>query len=265
MARSCQIQGTLGTSSEEEVGILTSFGIAVGQCVLMAAPPIVPLPKTALSIRDAILAQSAVVGLGELLSFCWAVGIPVIQMRLFPLPQKRMHAMTVEVADRNVILLGRESRYAAQAAYIIAHEIGHIFQDHADDIAAVLDVEDPLEVAEPDPEEQAADRFALELLTGDPAPRIEANIEQFSATQLADAAMAAALDFRVDAGVLALCLAHATGKWKEGFGSLKIIPPQELDVGTELNTLARQELDWARLSLENRDYVLSVMGELVAD
>jgi hypothetical protein len=254
----------LGTASSEEVGILTSFGVAVGQCALAAAPPAVRLPASAAELRAAILASSDVVGLGDVLAFCWAVGVPVLQLRLFPLAHKHMHAMTVQVGNRFVILLGRETRFAAQAAYVVAHEIGHMVLLHTVGLAALIDVEDPLRVTEVDDEESAADRFALELLTGDPEPHVESNVESFSATQLADAAMTAAPDAHVDAGVLALCLAHATARWEQGFGALKIIPPGESDVGSELNALARRELAWSSLPLDIQDYLLKVMGEAVA-
>lgn len=254
----------LGTASTEEVGILTSFGVAVGQSALAAAPPRIALPTSAAELRLAILASSAVVGLGELLAFCWAVGIPVMQLRLFPLQHKRMHAMTVQVGDRFVILLGRETRFSAQAAYVVAHEIAHIVLLHTAGLAALIDVEDPLQVADGDEEEATADRFALEVLTGDPDPQVESNISSFSATQLADAAMTAAKDARVDAGILALCLAHRTGRWRQGFGALKIIPPGERDVGSEVNALARVELAWSSLPLDAQDYLSKVMGGAVA-
>jgi len=254
----------IGAASVNEVGILSSFGVAVGQSALSAAPPSVALPGSAADLRKAILASSSIVGLGDLLAFCWAVGVPVMQLRLFPLGQKRMHAMTAQVGDRFVILLGKETRFAAQAAYIVAHEIGHIILQHTSGLGALLDVEDPLEVTDADDEELAADQFALELLTGDAEPRVESDQTTFSATQLAHAAMAAAEGARADAGILALCLAHATGRWEQGFGSLKIIPPGEVDVGTEVNALARRELFWSSLPLESQDYLSKVMGGPVA-
>jgi len=254
----------LGTSSNEEVGILTSFGVAVGQQVLVAAPPLVEFPGSAAGIRMAILASASVVGLDELLAFCWAVGLPVVQLRLFPLRRKRMHAMTARVRGRFVILLGMESRFSAQAAYILAHEIGHIVLQHASGLAAVIDVDDPLRMKDEDDEELTANRFALELLTGDPEPRVQSDAAQFSASQLARAALDAAAAARIDPGVLALCLAHATTRWQQGFGALKMIPPGSIDVGGTVNALARHELAWSSLPLEAQDYLLKVMGEPIA-
>ena len=100
----------LGTTTPEEQAILASFGTAVGRCALSATPPVAfpPLPD-AQAVRDAILRETRFVDLPGLLTFCWQMGIPVIQLRVFPLQQKRMQAMTVKVKGRYAILLGFES------------------------------------------------------------------------------------------------------------------------------------------------------------
>ena len=254
----------LGSTSQEEVGILTSFGVAVAQALLPATPGFRPLPDSALELRAALLQSGHAVGLGDLVSFCWAVGIPIIQLRLFPLEQKRMHAMTVRLDDRFAILLGREVAYPAQAAYMVAHEIGHAVLRHAAGEAAVFDVEDPLEMAELDDEEQEADRFALELLTGDPTVTVESSSDEYRAVDLASAALSASKTKRVDPGVLALCLAHATGRWAEGVGALKVLSDGSTDVGGQINAIARHEMEWDSISLEVRDFLSKVMREAVA-
>jgi len=173
-----------------------------------------------------------------------------------------MHAFTVETGARFVIMVGRESKYPASTAYVIAHEIGHIALGHASRESPVLDMEDPVKILSSDEEEKSADRFALEVLTGDPDIRIEANTERFSASQLAFAALQVADSEQIDPAILALCLAHRTGRWRQGFGSLKLLPPGEMDVGTMLNSLAQSQLDWTRLSLENQEFLRKVLGEL---
>lgn len=254
----------LGTASPEEVGILTSFGVAVAQSLLLAVPEHRPLPKSALELRAAVLQTGEVVGLGDLVAFCWAVGVPIVQLRLFPLAQKRMHAMTIRLDDRFTILLGREVSYPAQAAYMVAHEIGHAVLRHAAGEAAVLDVDDPLEMSALDDEEQAADRFALELLTGDPTVTVQATSEDYRPVDLAAAALSASRAKRVDPGVLALCLAHATGRWAEAVGALKVLSDGEIDVGGHINAIARHELDWDALALDAQDFLSKVMREGVA-
>ena len=167
----------------QEAAILSSFGVAVGRCAVAAMPDQEALSDsiTARGLRGSILESSNVVDLNGLLAFCWGVGIPVLQLQLFPLSQKRMEAITVRTGDRYVILMGRESKFPAQVAYILAHEIGHIVLGHVSGLIALLDVGDPLKITNADDEEQNADRFTLEVLTGDPAPIIESNTERFAA------------------------------------------------------------------------------------
>lgn len=252
----------LGTESEHERNVLTSFGVAVGRCAVEASDKGGDLPQdlTAQKLRSSILASSHSVGLFELLLFCWSVGIPVLQLALFPLNQKRMHAIAVRAGDRYAVLIGRESKFPSQIAYMLGHEIGHIVLHHVSESAALLDIENPLQMNDPDDEERLADRFALELLTGDEDPDVASNRADFTARQLAQAAIEASRGRRIDPGVLALCLGHSTGRWPQTFGALKLIPPGEVDVGGMINELARSQLDWGSLSLENHDYLSKVLG-----
>jgi hypothetical protein len=212
------------------------------------------------TLRRLILEQSTFVSLLELVSFCWSLGIPVLQLHVFPLKQKRMHAMTVRVEDRYAILLGFETRYYARVAYILAHEIGHILLGHLEQSDALLEIDDPLTSGNLDGEETAADRFALALLTGTETPRVIANVQQYTATQLAHAAMDMANKVRIEPGVLALCLGHSTKQWRKAIGALKIIPPGEQEVGGQINEVASHQLNWEALSLGNREYLMRIMG-----
>ena len=251
----------LGTTTDQEQAILASVGTAVGRCALSATTPATfPATAHAQTVRGAILRQARFVDLTELLKFCWQTGIPVIQLRVFPLKQKRMQAMTVKVERRYAILFGYESEYYARMAYILAHEIGHILLGHLEHSDSLLDIDDPLTGGELDTEEVEADRAARVLLTGRADPEILADTESYKATQLAHAAMAAADRERIEAGILALCLGHATGKWAETFGALKVIPPGPQPVGNQINELAANQFDWQALSYASRDYLAHVIG-----
>ena len=130
-----------------------------------------------------ILRQARFVNLPQLLTFCWATGIPVIQLRVFPLPQKRMQAMTVKVNEKYAILLGYESEYYARMAYILAHEIGHILRGHLEHSDSLLDIDDSLRAGNLDAEEVDADRAAFILLTGRANPQALADLQSYSASQ----------------------------------------------------------------------------------
>jgi hypothetical protein len=249
----------LGTTTDKEQAILASFGTAVGRCALSATlPGVTPIPD-AESVRAAILRQARFVNLPQLLTFCWATGIAVIQLRVFPLQQKRMQAMTVKVNDRYAILLGYESAYYARMAYILAHEIGHILRGHLEHSDSLLDIDDSLRTDNLDEEEVDADRAAFILLTGREDPQVLANLQSYNASQVAQAAEANADRERTEPGILALCLAHSTGNWQQSVGALKIIPPGARPVGDEINELAANQFDWQALSLANRDYLAQVI------
>lgn len=253
----------LGTTTPVEQFILTSFGIAAGRALITAAPPaLAPLPTTAVDLRRQILRSSPYVRLGDLLVACWGLGIPVVKTNIFPLERKRMQAITVRLGNQYVILIGRDSRFPAWIAFILAHELGHIVRGHIDDSAALLEMDDPLQVPERDNEELQADAFALALLTGDEEPKIIPGIERYSALQVAEAVVRAAAQERIDPGVLALCLAYGTGRWEESVGALKRIAEQELseDVGIGVNRIANNELDWDSTTSERAFYLHKILG-----
>lgn len=251
----------LDTRTPGEDAALASFGIVIARSAVAATVgDTLPVRISAGELRTQILEQGRTVDFPTLISFCWAFGIPVIQLHVFPLDRKRMHAMTVRVKNRYAILLGYRSRYHAQTAYILAHEIGHILLGHLADSDALLEEDDPLMSGSTDEEEIAADRFALAVLTGTESPRVLADTSSYSATQLAAAAVEASEQERVDPGVLALCLGHSTKQWDKSFGALKVLPPGAQDLPKQINDLASSQFDWNAISTSSREYLARVMG-----
>jgi hypothetical protein len=238
----------LGTTTPAEQAILTSFGVAVGKALIASARPAsAALPSSPEELRNAILQSARFVELPDILVSCWAMGIAVVQLAIFPLSAKRMHAMTVRVGDRFAILLGTRSSYPAQAAFIIAHELGHIIGGHLGGTSALLDVENPLTIADRDSEESQADKYALALLTGYRDFSVLPGLEKYNASQVAAAALRTAPEERVDPGILALCLGYSTGRWRQSVGALKIIyhGVEPGDVGAFINKMAEVQLELA--------------------
>lgn len=251
----------LGTTSERDQAILAAFATAIGRCALGATRQagISNLPDVD-TLRETILSQGHLVDALELLNFCWSFGIPVLQLRIFPLRQKRMHAVTVREQGRYAILLGYDSKYYAVVAYILAHEIAHILLGHLEHSSSLLEIEDPLRIEDKDDEETQANELALRLLTGMATPQISANTESYTASQLARASMKAAVEAQVDPGVLALCLGHTTRKWAQSYGALKILYSGGRDVGGEINQIATSQFDWQAISYANREYLARAIG-----
>jgi hypothetical protein len=251
----------LGTSTEEDRIILSSFGTAVGRVAIAGKLGHSPVERRSASeIRDAILQSVPFVTLDDLVSLCWGLGIPLLYLRVFPLGEKRMHAMAVHAGGRYAILLGRKSRYPAQVAYWVAHEIAHIMLNHVAESAAMLEVDDPMRTEDPDQEEHEADKYALMLLTGQEDLSIVTDRPNFNSTELALTASRVARELHIEPGILALCLGHSSHRWTQVFAALKMLHPGEVDVRHHLNELAREQLDWDELSTPNADYLLTILG-----
>jgi hypothetical protein len=250
-------------TKEEEVqrAALSSFGIAIGRMLVRGVEPASNLSGVPPDhLRNAILRSQHFVDLQGLLAACWGVGIPVIHLRVFPLSAKRMHAMVVRVRDRFAILLGRDASYPAPIAFTLAHEIGHIALKHLEATDAVVDMEDPAQIEPDDDEESAADHYALELLTGDPSPKIETNLDDFSAAQLARAVLVAGPDRNIEPGTLALCVAYQNKNWAQANSALKMIYGQSKPVWREVNLLAAKQIDWSAVGSDSTDYLRAVMA-----
>lgn len=252
----------LSTESNLERAAISSFGASVGRALISGTTAVRSIEGiSALRLRESILASQPFVRLTDLLALCWAVGIPVIHLRVFPLQAKRMCAMSVRVGGRFAILLGKDSNYPAPIAYYLAHELGHAAMGHLRDKVAVVDLQDPLEmVGEIDEEEDAADRYALELLTGDPEPSIATDTLRFTTEQLGRNLLETANVVRIEPGTLALCFGHSTGDWSKANAAMKTIYTTAHPVWREVNRLALCELDWSTMSDDISLFVRAVMG-----
>lgn len=249
----------LSAEDEAHRAALASFGMTVGSSLLRATRAVTSIVGvSAADLRSAVLADRALVDLQALVFACWAIGIPVIHLRVFPLETKAMHAMVVGVGGRHAILLGRDASYPAQAAFTLAHEIGHAALGHLDGASALVDMEDPATATERDDQEQEADRYALELLTGTAEPTIETDGGRYNAPGLAKAVRDASPRYRIEPGTLALCLAHQTGGWAVAMSALKFIYGQPRSVWRDVNALAASQLDWDLIGDDAAEWIRSV-------
>lgn len=249
----------LSTQDNAQRAALTSFGMSVGRLLLRATPSGPRKSVGAAELRNAILAGSPFVDLGSLIGTCWALRIPVIHLRVFPLESKSMHAMVVGVDGRFAILLGRDAAYPAPVAFTLAHELGHVMMGHLANAPALIDLEDPALARDGDEQEVEADQFALTLLTGSPEPDIRTNIDHFNAPTLAAAVLRAAVEYAVEPGTLALCLAHGRGLWPVAMSALGFIYGERKPAWREVNGIADGELDWNLLGDEAAHYLRNVM------
>jgi hypothetical protein len=253
----------LTTEDTGEKAALTSFGMSIGR-LLLRANPAGPLTATitAKTLRDAILTKNQFVDLDSLLGACWALGIPVIHLRVFALESKKIDAMVIGMEGRYAILLGRDSLYPAPVAFTLAHEIGHIMLGHLGDAPALVDLEDSVTYIDGDDQEKAANQFALTLLTGVAEPDITTNVDSFGAQALANAVLKAALEYRIEPGTLALCLAHRMNLWPRAMKSMKFIYNERKPTWQEVNGIASLYLDPGLLGDEAANYLQAVMKDV---
>lgn len=243
-----------------ERAALTSFAMVIGRLLIRACPDHVDMEAiAALRLRRAILARSRFVDLGTLLAACWSVGIPVVQLRVFPLDAKGMDAMVVRVDDRYAVLVARESSYPATTAFTLAHELGHIFLGHMADATVLVDAEEEQQ-DHGDAEELASDRYALTLLTGSDKPNIKIDRPRFNAVQLARAVTGVADEHRVEPGTLALCVGYARNAWPVATAALRFIYGPPVNVAMGINQIAEGELLWDELGEDAAAYLRRVVG-----
>jgi len=239
-----------------QLNALTAYCQGVARLVLsIQQPPSEPqeLPA-ALELRRTILESGRDnVGFGDVLSLCWAMGIPVLHIRLFPATTKGLTAMAVRVGHGHVILVARESGVEAQYMFHVAHELGHISLGHVRQVSAIIDADsrDPETAGKDlvrDEEEEAADEFAQELLTGVRSFRVDRAILEGSDTklgtarELANKALLVGQELGVDPGHVAMCFGDSTGEWGLAQNAVKLLPRQPEKPGTLVNRVLWQQL-----------------------
>ncbi|MBL6431685.1 MAG: ImmA/IrrE family metallo-endopeptidase [Alphaproteobacteria bacterium] len=136
----------LRAQNDRERSTIASFGIALGLELIEATPEPTGADwrgTGAIELRNILLRDRPFVDLSALVATCWSFGIPIIHLNVVPLASKSMHAMVVQNRGRFAILLAHKVNYPAQAAFTIAHELGHVLLRHLGDKNALVDLEDP--------------------------------------------------------------------------------------------------------------------------
>lgn len=230
----------------------------------MVAPPQFDLTGlgAAGDLRARLLASGRpYVALDNLVALSWSAGIPVVHLRVFPWPQKRMAAMTVRIGEQSFVLLAKDAMYPAWIAFYLAHELAHLALAHVDADQALIDLDDDGRPAADtdDEEERAADAWALELLTGRPSPTVVSADGTASASELARVARSSAQELGIEPGTLALCFGYSTGLWAVANGSLKSIYAAPSPVWRAINAFARTQLALDEPSTDASDFLEDVL------
>lgn len=172
-----------------------------------------PLPNSAAQIRSQILSSGAPwVGLNQLLDLCWDTGIPVLHLASPLLGKKKMDGIAMSIKGRPSIVLSNV-RKQGFLLFHLAHELGHIALGHLSENDAIVDDEITNKVPEEgrNCQEVEADRFAIELLTGNADTRL-ALPRLVRASALADIAIRFGRDRQIDPTHAVLNVAHNSPK-----------------------------------------------------
>jgi hypothetical protein len=161
-------------------------------------------------LRQRLLVGMPWIGFQDLLAYCLEQGIPVLFLNHFPSKAKKMAGVSFEHEGRPVIVLTQRKPYGF-LLFDLAHELGHVSLGHTQGGAWVIDAEIDADAEEE--EEQAANRFALELITGNPDCKIVPTGRHLYPQQLTGAAVRYGKEHRIEPLHIALNYGHTQAQW----------------------------------------------------
>jgi hypothetical protein len=248
-----------------ELGAPAALAAQVARLLLRAVPDAPRIDASARGARAAILSAHEWVGLPELVEHCWRSGIPVIHMSELPDGPKPA-GMAVAVDGRFAIVLCRNDKFASKHLFNLGHELGHIALGHVQGAGVLVDAELGPDKGVSDPQETAANAFALELLCGSNV-RVEAKRTWLTGDQLATSAVTFGRQHRIAPGHVVLNYGHTmTGKTGNQFfavankalGALGPLEPS--DAVQSLRQSLDAHVQWDDLSPDDAEFVRRVVG-----
>jgi hypothetical protein len=193
------------------------------------------------------------------LDYCWSIGIPVLHLSKLPSSTRKMDGMAVNVDGRSAIVLASGRTSPPWLLFHLAHELGHIALGHG------TVVDGSIEEDSTDPQEVAANEFAIELITGRAGMRVVPPGRWPNAAGLAQAAEALGSQLGVDPGHIVLNYAHSMSRGKANFwpvanAALKKVP-LEGDAVAMIRERLAENLDWSDLPTEGAEFVARMTGQ----
>ncbi|RJF81722.1 ImmA/IrrE family metallo-endopeptidase [Azospirillum cavernae] len=257
---------TRGGTDPAKIASPRALATAVAHIVAQATPQpwIGALPSVS-ELRGACLQRkdSPWVGLPDLLEACWSSGVPVIYLPALPTAEKKMDGMVTTCAGRPVIIITKKYDLPAWILFILAHEMGHVALGHLnidDDGDTIVDEkvsEDDVESS--DAQEQAANRYALQLLTGNENSKL--NLKHLmGARELAAIADRYGRQYGISPGHVVLNAVRHTKKngkslWPLGNETLKFLASEREDTSALCQKALRAHLDAGVLSDDSFEFL----------
>ena len=253
----CKIKKS-ANATENELALSRAMASRAAQLVDVAmTEPILPLPSSAAQIRREILGQGKRwVSLSHLVDYCWSLGIPVIHLSPCPAAM-RPDGLAARVHGRPVIVLCKKDTRSAWLLFILAHELGHLAMGHVADDGMLLD--ESMDRNDRDPEEDGANAFAIELLTGNADCRFRTSGRWPNAPRLARSAIELGHQAHVDPGHIVLNYAHSMDGqfWPVANAALALIEPRK-DALKMVRGKMAEHLDWSCLPEDSSEFLMRV-------
>ncbi len=223
------------------------------------------LPDNPKELRALLISadEAPWIGLPQVLQLAYGVGIGVAHLTTFPLRLKGIAAMATSTGTRNLIFTARKPLHSAQTAFFIAHELGHVALGHIQPGESIVDAP-RLDATTPrtgdnDREEAAADRYAIELLTGRPELEVHAPERVGTAGELVRLAVEYGQRARVDPGLVVLIFAKTTNRWAMATKALGQIVGHQ-NPASQINRALRSQIDEEVLSDADLSYLNAVVA-----
>ncbi len=203
------------------------------------------------------------VGLPDLLEACWSSGVPVIYLPALPTAEKKMDGMVTTCAGRPVVIITKKNERPGWILFVLAHEMGHVALGHLntdDDGDTIVDEkvsEDDVESS--DAQEQAANCYALQLLTGNGNSTLKLT-HLMGARELAAIADRYGRQHGISPGHVVLNAVRHTKKngkslWSLGNESLKSLASEWEDTSVLCQRALRAHLDANTLSDDSFEFL----------
>lgn len=176
-----------------------------------------------LTAHQELRTSATTVTLKTLIEFCWEHGVIVAHIGRLPKVEgfRKFDGLAMFVNDRPIILLADPSDIPPWQAFHLAHELGHIVLEHVKPGSEVL-ADGELDQIVTDDVEAAADRFACEILTGQPELSFEP-VFGLTASKLAAAVTSYGEKTDVDPGIVALIYGRTASRWPAAVAALKLL------------------------------------------
>lgn len=209
-------------------------------------------------LRKELLTKSKWIGFAELLDYCISIGIPVIHLGKFPAKAKKMDGLAFDCHGRPVIVLTKRYTHG-YLLFDLAHELGHIALKHLKEGGCIIDQK--IDADAEDEDERAANRFALELLTGDAECRIVPAGRNLTGSELASAAVRHGESNQIDPTHVALNYGHSHGHWPVAINAVKQIVGTSPSDQELIRAKLFESLDQDSMKEDDLDILAKMVGE----